>query len=197
MDDIRISASFPVSPKIKKLHKRLGADGPLHLIYLWIFAAQSGRTDGVLVNMDEDDIELAVNWTGEDGQFVRTLISLRLLNQDDSGLYYINDWEEHQPWVSGHKERSIAAKKAAIKRHHGEEAAEEFERKARAEHAEGMRAACAEDAGCMRGAQGDHAAGNAPSPSPSPLPPPSPKSPVTGVDLGKYRDLVRGKGVAS
>lgn len=88
--DIRLQIGWNRHPKIIKLKRKLGADGVLGLLALWTFAGES-RTDGVLREMDEDDIAIAADYPGDSYVFVDTLIGLKLLDRCGDGLV-IHDW---------------------------------------------------------------------------------------------------------
>lgn len=110
-NDLRVSINAPEHPKIQKLCKRLGDAAFLYLFKLWRHAA-ANKTTGVLTNMDLEDIEIAAGWPGEGGAFVACLIELKLLNEKQ-GIYSINDWAEHNPWVYHAGDRKKIAKEAA------------------------------------------------------------------------------------
>jgi hypothetical protein len=122
VSDIRLSVGFPTHPKTKKLRKLLGNDAVLALVYLFIFAAQN-KPDGDLSGMYTEDIEIAVDWEGEEGAFVAALLKVGFLNGDE-GTYVIHDWEDHNGWVYGFNDRSERGKWANLVRHHGREYAE-------------------------------------------------------------------------
>jgi hypothetical protein len=105
--DIRLSIKFLRNPKTVKLKRRLGSDGVLSLISLWLWVAES-RPDGDLgetVSNDEtkskmsvEDIEIAAVWDGDSGLFVDTLTNIGFLKLTDHG-YEIHDWKDHNPWA--------------------------------------------------------------------------------------------------
>jgi len=111
--DIRLMTSFPRHPKIRRLKMRLGAEAVLSLITLWLFAREN-RPDGKLTGMNEEDIELAAEWSGKPGALVEALADpdRPLLDLVD-GVYVIHDWEENNPWAAGARERSEHARRAA------------------------------------------------------------------------------------
>lgn len=109
--DFRIAVSLPTHPKTKKLMRKLGDRAFYSLINLWSFVAMN-KPDGILVNMDEEDIEIAADWIGQYSKFVLALIELKFINKID-GVYIIHDWEEHNGYAFHAKERSEKAKKAA------------------------------------------------------------------------------------
>lgn len=104
--DIRLSVNFPSHPKTLKLIRKLGDPAaPWLLVRLWIYAAQQ-RPDGVLRDMDAEDIEAIVDWTGEDCRFVEVLLEVGYLNVLDDGCFVCHDWLEHNPWVAESENRS-------------------------------------------------------------------------------------------
>ena len=112
--DIRVNVSFLSHHKVVKIRKRLGDSAALSLIALWCFAAQN-RTDGILTGMDDEDVEIAAQWYGENGALVKELLSLKLIDRIE-GTYCIHDWFENNPWVADAGNRSAKAKKAATSR---------------------------------------------------------------------------------
>ncbi|MDD2966625.1 MAG: hypothetical protein PHN64_03900 [Desulfovibrionaceae bacterium] len=109
--DIRLSVEFFDHPKVVKLKRRLGLEGVFALQMLWVWAAQS-RPDGVLSGMDEEDIEIAARWDGEEGRLLEALVSLRFIDSE-GGEYILHGWEEHQAYASKAEERRSKAKAAA------------------------------------------------------------------------------------
>jgi len=114
VEDIRVLVAWRDHPKRKKLQRRLGADGVVALLDLWLWAA-ANRTGGVLTAMSEEDVEIAAQWAGQPGAFVRELVALRLIDRadDDQELLSLHDWGDHQRWASTAAARSEAAKRAA------------------------------------------------------------------------------------
>lgn len=106
--DIRIAVDFFAHHKVRKLRKRIGTDGVLSLIQLWTYAAKL-RPDGDLDGMSEEDIELAADWVGEDGDFVKALVDVGFLDVGD-GRYFLHDWLENNPWAGGSDARSDASR---------------------------------------------------------------------------------------
>jgi hypothetical protein len=119
--DARISTAFPTHPKTKKLMRRLGPGGALACVYLFLWAA-ANRSDGDLSGLSDEDIELAVDWTGEPGAFVTAAAEVGYLDGEE-GQRTIHDWEEHNPWAAGSDLRSDRARWANLIRHHGPEEA--------------------------------------------------------------------------
>jgi hypothetical protein len=159
-NDARISTALPSHPKTKKLYRRLGAEGCWSLVRLFLWAA-ANHPDGDLSGMTGEDIELAIDWPGEDGAFVSALMEVRFLDRQE-GSYRIHDWQEHNPWAAGADARSVKARWNAAKRHHGEAEADRLVPEYRA-----SRSATSKAISTIL-AQSPGAGSFAPSPSPSP-----------------------------
>lgn len=167
MTDARLSASFPTHPKTKKLTRRLGAAGPWALVCLFLWARMN-RPDGDLSGMTDEDIELAADWSGDDGTLVATLVSVGFIDGGECERC-IHDWAEHQPWSAGAEDRSERAKWRALIKHHGRETAAQR----MPDYAARMNAASAQHEDSMLVAEPSMhgpATRSAPSPSPSPSP---------------------------
>ncbi|MEM5785834.1 MAG: hypothetical protein AAGU11_00870 [Syntrophobacteraceae bacterium] len=107
--DIRVSVDFWDHHKTRKLIKKLGVEAAVSLQRIWMYAAKY-RPDGNLEGMDEEDILFAAQFSGRNsGQFVNTLLELRWIDRVD-GFYQLHDWNDHNSWVCGTKERSNAAR---------------------------------------------------------------------------------------
>jgi hypothetical protein len=109
--DFRVSVSFAVHPKTTKLLKRLRAQGVASLIFLWAHTA-AHRWDGVLTNMDEEDIALAARWPRDPHEFVRQLEEIGFLDKVGD-TYVVHGWAEVNPWAAAHTARRERAQKAA------------------------------------------------------------------------------------
>jgi len=109
--DFRIAVSFPYHPKTKKLIKKLGGMSVYSLIRLWAFTAMN-KSNGVLGDMDIEDIEIAAGWEGECSIFVSALLDLDFMSEVD-GVYSIHDWKEHNGYAFYSQQRSEKAKNAA------------------------------------------------------------------------------------
>lgn len=112
--DIRLSLGFFHHPKTLKLQKRAGIEAVVGLLRLWLWAAEQ-RSSGTLTDMDAEDIELAAEWKGDEGQLFKTLIECRWIDEKD-GVYSLHGWNEHQQYASKSEERSAHARKAAEER---------------------------------------------------------------------------------
>lgn len=176
MIDARISIGLPQHPKTKKLIKRLGDGAAWRLICLFLWAA-ANKPDGNLSGMTTEDIELAVDWPGEDGAFVAAMIEVGFIDGED-GNYAIHDWREHNPWAAGADARSEKARWLATCKHHGKEKAAEL----MPDYAERLQKSAssrqiADDKQSVSMLESENS--SAPSPSPSPSPLPSPKSSIS------------------
>jgi hypothetical protein len=154
--DIRLPVGFFDHPKTVKLVRRLNLAGPVHLLRLWLWAAQE-RPDGRLTGMDAEEIAIAARWEAKPDEFLSALEGVGFLDRT-AGCWSLHDWGDHQRWASGAKERSDKATAAALTKHHGAERAAEIIAQ-RGLPAGSSVPACAEQERA-----------HAPSPSPSPLP---------------------------
>ena len=186
MIDARICVALPSHPKTKKLIKKAGTDAAWRLVCLFLWAAQN-RPDGVLSGMSAEDIELAVDWTGEDGAFVDALISVGFI-EEENGEFIIHDWHEHNPWAAGAGERKQKAQFNALCKHYGrEEAARRMPEYAEKHAKTNDQQAASTDVAPNNSATSMHTAetSNAPSLTPSLTPSPSTSNSVTNVTGGK------------
>lgn len=173
MQDARISTGLPGHPKTKKLAKRIGAAGCWHLVCLFLWTA-ANRSDGSLAGMTDEDVELAADWSGDDGAFVAALKTVGFLD-GTHGAYAIHDWADHNPWAAGAETRSAKARWNAIKRHHGESEANRLVPEwAAIRDVESNSLDAASNAADAASTHPAMLTSNAPSPSPSPSPIPSP-----------------------
>lgn len=171
MADARIQTSLPTHPKTKKLIRRLGAGGAWHLIRLFLWAAEN-RSDGDLSGLTDEDLELAVDYDGEEGLFVQTLASVGFLDGEERARI-IHDWAEHNPWAAGAESRSEKSRWAALCKRHGRDHAAIV----MPEYAARLQKHSSEHANQLpESASGTPLAesGSAPSPLPLPSPLPSP-----------------------
>ena len=173
MIDARISVGLPAHPKTKKLVRRLGEGGAWRLVCLFLWVAQS-RPDGDLSGMTGEDIELAADWQGEEGAFIKALIEVGFVDGEE-GAYSIHDWQEHNPWAAGADARSEKSKWLALCKHHGRAKAAEM----MPAYAARLQESSKKDDQCKHEAHASsassmHVAENSSAPSPSPSPSPSP-----------------------
>lgn len=123
MSDARISTGLPTHPKTKKLLRRLGPAGPWALVCLFLWA-RDNRADGDLSGMTDEDIELAADWSGDEGAFVAALVSVGFVDGDECARS-IHDWSEHQPWSAGADDRKQSSAWAALCKRYGRDGAAE------------------------------------------------------------------------
>jgi len=115
-DDFRVKVGFLNHPKTLKLKRRLGGDGVLAFLQLWEFCT-TARTDGALVGLDDEDIELAARWGGKPGAFVEALVAVRYLDGEE-GTRQVHEWSEHQAYVVRQCDRNATASANAYARWH-------------------------------------------------------------------------------
>ena len=182
MIDARISVGLPAHPKTKKLIRRLGEGGAWRLVCLFLWVAQS-RPDGDLSGMTGEDIELAADWQGEEGAFIKALIEVGFVDGEE-GAFSIHDWQEHNPWAAGADARSEKSKWLALCKHHGRAKAAEM----MPAYAARLQESSKKDDQCKHEAHASSASSmheaensSAPSPSPSPLPSPNVENLNTSV----------------
>lgn len=115
--DARLAVGLATHPKTKKLVRRLGGEGAWRLVCLFLWCA-ANRPNGNLAGLSDEDIELAVDWAGGEGELVATLCDVGFLDGDEF-CRTLHDWEEHNPWVAGSEARSDKARWAALCKKHG------------------------------------------------------------------------------
>jgi len=187
MQDARIATGLPSHPKTKKLLRRLGPQGGWSLMCLFLWVA-ANRPDGDLAGMSAEDIELAVDWPGGEGELARALCEVGFLDGDE-GTYAIHDWAEHNPWAAGAERRADKARFAALCRRYGRAEAARMmpDYAASMLEAEPEQAASTPDpATSMPRAELDSAssmpvAGSSSAPSPNPSPNPSPEQELSSL----------------
>lgn len=121
MADARISTSLPTHPKTKKLIRRLGVGAAWHLVRLFLWVAEN-RSDGDLSGLSDEDLELAVDFDGEEGAFVHALRDVGFID-GEQGAGRIHDWEVHNPWAAGAEARSEKSRWAALCKRYGRDEA--------------------------------------------------------------------------
>jgi len=162
--DIRVSVTLPTHPKTIKLMRRLGDRAFYCLIRLWTFVGQN-KPDGILNNMDSEDIEIAADWQGSPGEFVETLIDIKFLDFENE-TYKIHDWEDHNEYAAHAQARSEKAKKAARARW----------KQNGLNKADTQDNATSTDKHMLKNASSNATSINELCPSPSPIPSPSPNN---------------------
>lgn len=128
-DDFRLRVGVTHHPKIKRLVRLLGEGAFRQWIRLIEFCAEN-RTSGSFEGMSAEDIELAVDFEGNPGAFIDSLVKCHLLDCDEAGVFSLHDWVSNQPWLSNFAERSKRARAAAQSRWNATSAANsDFETK--------------------------------------------------------------------
>ena len=107
--DIRLSVGFFEHHKTRKLQRRFGPEVVLSLLKLWVSTAKV-RSDGILHNMDREDVGIMAG-RGEDAEvFAQTLIDLNWVDEKDdkngSKTLQIHDWVEHNSYAADDTVRS-------------------------------------------------------------------------------------------
>ena len=102
--DIRLSVEFWRHPKTKKLVRRTGLEGVRSLQILWLWAVVN-RPDGDLTGMDDESIELAADWDGEEGKLASTLVDVAFLD-GSTGSHSLHGWLEYNAWQTGDSDRA-------------------------------------------------------------------------------------------
>ena len=103
--DYRTPTSFYNDTRTARLQRRLGDSGIAAITFLWCFTALY-RAEGILTDMDEEDIEFAAKWHGKKGKLVPTLLELRYLIKMQDGTYAVHEWAETNPWAADADNRS-------------------------------------------------------------------------------------------
>lgn len=115
--DIRIDTKFFNHPKTMKLYRRLGAEGVLSLIRLWLWTAEN-RPTGYLHGLDEEDIDLIASadlvrsdQTGT-GQvsFCSQAKELGWIDVGEDGVLRLHEWADYNPWAADAPNRSDKAR---------------------------------------------------------------------------------------
>jgi hypothetical protein len=103
-------------PKTIKLQRRLGHEGVVCLLRLWLFAARHKCT-GLLNGMDDEEIAIASHWPGDVATFVSTLVEVRWLDVEDDG-YSLHDWVEHNGFACAATDREDKARFSQLARYY-------------------------------------------------------------------------------
>jgi hypothetical protein len=185
--DIRVTVAWRDHHKRKKLRLRLGSDGVLALLDLWLWTAQN-HPDGVLSGMSAEDVEISANWSGQGGTLVAALVDVRLLDvreADAAGtVFVLHDWQEHQQWASGAARRSEAGRLAAKRKWDRRLGGPDHDSTGTPAVAPETPAVAPEKpAVAMRLRCGGNAPSPIPTPIPIPIPTPIPHSPACATGL--------------
>lgn len=88
--DARLSVLLPSHPKTKKLIRRLGKAGAWDLVRLFLWVA-SNRSDGDLSGLSDEDLELSIDFDGDDGAFIAALVEVGFIDGQE-GARRVHDW---------------------------------------------------------------------------------------------------------
>lgn len=109
--DIRIAVGMADHHKTVKLIRKCGEGAFRCLVRLWCYAAEH-RPHGTLRGMDATDIAIASGWSGDELEWLESLVSTGWIDRADEELC-LHDWEEHNPYAFHAEERSAKARNAA------------------------------------------------------------------------------------
>ena len=82
-----------------------------------MLAQLAPRSSVVERPLDEENIEIAVQWPGEPGLFVATLVTLGWLDRTERG-YLLHEWEQHNPWMAAATNQSDKARFSRMAKTH-------------------------------------------------------------------------------
>jgi len=106
MPELMLCTSSRIHPKIRRLKRKLGAEGVLSLYNLWCFCKEY-RSRGILTGMESSDISEAADYSGDTDAFVGALLELRLLDNKE-GVLTVHGWDKY----NSDKLKKQSAKKA-------------------------------------------------------------------------------------
>ncbi len=116
MADIRLDAGFFDHPKTKRLMRRLGIEGGIALLKLWIYASRY-FPKGILTGLTAADVVEAAEWSGASEEFVPALIEAGgpgkagFLDVVD-GVFVLHNWKIRNRYAYFKPERSEQARRA-------------------------------------------------------------------------------------
>lgn len=110
MPSINVDLNFFSHRKAIRLSGQLGDQAITCLLRLWCYVGQHDPEFGSLGDMLDYEIEHVSNWRGDQGVFVRALISIGLLDIID-GKAFVHGWTEHARHLIVYRNR---AKRAAV-----------------------------------------------------------------------------------
>jgi hypothetical protein len=105
--DFRVAITIATHCKTKKLMRRLGDRSFYNLVRLWAYAA-ANKPNGKLIDMNEEDIEIAADWNGECSKFTLALLELKFIEKADD-VFSIYNWEKHNGYAFHAQQRSEKA----------------------------------------------------------------------------------------
>ena len=116
MDDIRLDAGFFDHPKTKRLGRRLGIEGVIALIKLWIYASRY-FPKGILTGLTASDVAEAAEWSGVSEEFVSALVAAGGPGKAGfldviEGVFVLHNWKVRNRFAYFKPERSAQAQRA-------------------------------------------------------------------------------------
>jgi hypothetical protein len=116
--DFRLAVDFADCPKVEKIVRRLGDSSFRCVVRLFGWCARN-RPDGILLNLDVEDIAIAAGWLGDAEAFCHTLSEVRLIDRSDvHHCFALHDWRDHNPWAAEANGRSDHARRVNHERWH-------------------------------------------------------------------------------
>lgn len=116
MPYLNLDVDFFTHRKTIRLIGRLGQAAIGLPLRLWAYAAKHHCEDGMLVGYQDAELEMFMNWTGENGFAIAALVEVGFIDKVDGG-YQIHDWSEHAGHLVAFKKRAKSASKARWKRY--------------------------------------------------------------------------------
>ena len=117
--DFRTPTSFYNDIRTARLQRKLGDSGIAALTFLWCYTALY-KAEGILSDMNDEDIEFAAKWNGEKGKLVPTLLELRYLSRLQDGTYVVHEWAETNSWAADAENRSDKARLSSMGKNYPE-----------------------------------------------------------------------------
>lgn len=112
--DIRLHTTFFRHPKTVKLLKKCGPEGVICLLKLWLWVREN-KPDGIMGG--PEDVEIAAEWTGEEGVYYSLLKQIKFIDKLNSGRTSLHNWAKRNPWAVGAVSRQLKAKKGGCAKH--------------------------------------------------------------------------------
>lgn len=113
MPSINVDVNFFSHRKTMRLIAQLGDRAVAGLLRLWCYAAQHFPDTGALSDLSDVELEYIMQWTGTQGELVKTLVGIGFLDVVGSTCH-IHGWQDHAGHLVIYRER---AKKGALARH--------------------------------------------------------------------------------
>lgn len=111
MPSLNIDLDYIGHPKVAKLKAAIGYQADCFPIRLWTYAGKFFPADGVLINHTGSQIEAILDWRGDPGQLIASMLLIGMLDGQEPN-YRVHDWIEHQGHIEAFKARAKAGAKA-------------------------------------------------------------------------------------